>query len=41
MIIIYSLVVWALLIPVFIGWWFYTKRKHMKHLPPPDPWLGT
>ena len=40
MIIIYSLVVWALLIPIFIIWWFYSKKKYTKHLPPPDPWLG-
>ena len=40
MIIIYGLVVWALLIPLFIAWFYYSKRKESRLLGPADPWIG-
>lgn len=40
MIIVYALVVWALLIPLFIGWFYCSKKRASKNLPPADPWIG-
>ena len=40
MIIVYALVLWALLIPIFIGWFYYSKRRESVGLPPADPWIG-
>lgn len=38
---IYTIVFWALTIPLFIGLFFCQKKRADINLPPPDGWIGT
>lgn len=37
---IYAIALWVLTIPLFIGWFFYRRKKADEDLPPPDGWIG-